>query len=35
MSKVIHFHGETFDVPANAAPANDAVQQLKPASSNN
>lgn len=34
MSKVIRFHGETFTVPANAAPANAAVQQLKPASSN-
>jgi hypothetical protein len=34
MSKVIRFHGETFSVPSNAAPANPAVQQLKPASTN-
>jgi hypothetical protein len=30
LSKVIHFHGETFQAPANPAPANSAVQQLKP-----
>ena len=35
MDKVIRFHGETFTAPANAAPANAAVQQLKPASTNN
>ncbi len=32
ISKVIHFHGETFAAAANAAPANASVQQLKPAS---
>ncbi len=32
MQKVIRFHGETFTAPANAAPANASVQQLKPAS---
>jgi len=30
LSKVIRFHGETFPAPANPAPANAAVQQLKP-----
>ncbi|HWB24350.1 MAG TPA: DUF1573 domain-containing protein [Chitinophagaceae bacterium] len=35
MSKIIRFHGETFPVPANAAPANAAVQQLKPATTVN
>lgn len=34
LSKVIRFHGETFKTPDNPAPANAAVQQLKPASSN-
>ena len=35
MQKVIRFHGETFTAPANAAPANAAVQQLKPAPAGN
>lgn len=35
MDKIIRFHGETFTAPANAAPTNAAVQQLKPASSSN
>ncbi len=30
LSKVIRFHGETFQPPANPAPANAAVQQIKP-----
>jgi hypothetical protein len=34
LSKVIRFHGETFKTPDNPAPANGAVQQLKPASAN-
>ena len=34
MDKVIRFHGETFTPPANPAPANASVQQLKPASNN-
>ncbi|MFT4155431.1 DUF1573 domain-containing protein [Parafilimonas sp.] len=29
LSQVIKFHGETFKAPADAAPANDAVSQLK------
>ncbi len=32
LSKQIHFHGETFDTPDNAAPANGAVQGMKPSS---
>ena len=31
-SKQLKFHGETFEAPDNAAPANGAVGQLKPAS---
>ena len=33
LSKQIKFHGETFDTPDNAAPANGAVGQLKPSGS--
>ena len=31
LSKQIKFHGETFETPADAAPANGAVQGMKPA----
>ena len=31
LSKLIKFHGETFETPADAAPANGAVQGMKPA----
>ncbi len=30
LSQVIKFHGETFKTPDNPAPANDAVNKLKP-----
>lgn len=33
LSKQLKFHGETFDVPDNAAPANSAVEKMKPAGS--
>lgn len=32
LSKQIKFHGETFETPDNAAPANSAVQGMKPSS---
>ncbi len=32
LSKQIKFHGETFEAPDNAAPANSAVQGMKPSS---
>jgi len=32
LSKQLRFHGETFEAPDNAAPANGAVGQLKPSS---
>lgn len=35
MQKIIKFHGETFTTPAAAAPANPAIQQLKPAQTGN
>lgn len=35
MQKIIKFHGETFTAPANAAPANPAIQPLKPAQQGN
>ena len=35
MQKIIKFHGETFTAPAAAAPANPAIQQLKPAQTGN
>lgn len=34
LSKQLHFHGETFDTPADAAPANSATGGMKPASTN-
>ena len=32
LSKLIKFHGETYETPADAAPANSAVQGMKPSS---